>query len=49
MRVGGARHCLLTTGSAALTPWRERASSGIVNAAQSAYFQMLHDQLAPPF
>lgn len=37
---------LFTTGSAALTPRPERASSGIVNAAQAAYFRMLYDQLA---
>lgn len=36
---------LFTTGSAVLTPRPERASSGIVNAAQATYFRMLHDQL----
>jgi NADP-dependent 3-hydroxy acid dehydrogenase YdfG len=43
-----ARHgtLLFTTGSAALTPRPERATSGIVNAAQSTYFRMLHEQLA---
>ena len=46
MRAAGRGALLFTTGSAALTPTAERASSGIVNAAQSAYFRMLHDQLA---
>ncbi|MFL5830843.1 MAG: SDR family NAD(P)-dependent oxidoreductase [Solirubrobacteraceae bacterium] len=47
MRAAGHGTLLFTTGSAALTPRPERASSGIVNAAQSTYFRMLHDQLAP--
>jgi short-subunit dehydrogenase len=47
MRAAGRGTLLFTTGSAALTPNRERASSGIVNAAQSTYFRMLHDQLGP--
>jgi hypothetical protein len=38
---------LFTTGSAALTPTPQRATSGIVNAAQSVYIRMLQDQLAP--
>jgi hypothetical protein len=46
MRATGRGTLLFTTGSAALTPRPERASSGIVNAAQSTYFRMLHDQLA---
>jgi NADP-dependent 3-hydroxy acid dehydrogenase YdfG len=46
MRSAGRGTLLFTTGSAALTPTAARASSGIVNAAQSAYFRMLHDDLA---
>jgi NADP-dependent 3-hydroxy acid dehydrogenase YdfG len=46
MRAAGRGTLLFTTGSAALTPRPERASSGIVNAAQGTYFRMLHDQLA---
>jgi NADP-dependent 3-hydroxy acid dehydrogenase YdfG len=46
MRAAGHGTLLFTTGSAALTPTPARASSGIVNAAQSAYIRMLHDQLA---
>lgn len=46
MRAAGRGTLLFTTGSAALTPRPERASSGIVNAAQATYFRMLHDQLA---
>lgn len=45
MRAAGHGTLLFTTGSAALTPRYERAASGIVNAAQSVYFHMLHDQL----
>ncbi|MBI5106589.1 MAG: SDR family NAD(P)-dependent oxidoreductase [Solirubrobacterales bacterium] len=45
MRAAGRGALLFTTGSAALTPTAARASSGIVNAAQSAYFRMLHDRL----
>jgi NADP-dependent 3-hydroxy acid dehydrogenase YdfG len=45
MRASGKGTLLFTTGSAALTPSPARASSGIVNAAQSTYFRMLHDQL----
>jgi len=47
MRAAGRGTLLFTTGSAALTPTPARASSGIVNAAQSAYFRMLHDALGP--
>ena len=46
MRAAGRGTLLFTTGSAVLTPRPERASSGIVNAAQATYFRMLHDQLA---
>lgn len=46
MRAAGRGTLLFTTGSAALTPTPARASSGIVNAAQSTYFRMLHDRLA---
>lgn len=46
MRAAGHGTLLFTTGSAALTPRPDRASSGIVNAAQTGYFRMLHDQLA---
>ena len=46
MRAAGRGRLLFTTGSAAITPSAARASSGIVNAAQSVYFRMLHDQLA---
>jgi len=46
MRAAGRGTLLFTTGSAALTPRPERAASGIVNAAQSTYFRMLHDRLA---
>lgn len=45
MRAAARGTLLFTTGSAALTPTPARASSGIVNAAQSAYFRMLHDGL----
>jgi NADP-dependent 3-hydroxy acid dehydrogenase YdfG len=45
MRAAGRGTLLFTTGSAALTPTAARATSGIVNAAQSVYFRMLHDQL----
>jgi NADP-dependent 3-hydroxy acid dehydrogenase YdfG len=45
MRAAGRGTLLFTTGSAALTPTPARATSGIVNAAQSTYFRMLHDQL----
>jgi NAD(P)-dependent dehydrogenase (short-subunit alcohol dehydrogenase family) len=38
---------LFTTGSAVLKPNPDRAASGIVNAAQAIYFEMLHDALAP--
>jgi short-subunit dehydrogenase len=47
MRAAGRGTLLFTTGSAALTPNPARATSGIVNAAQSVYFRMLHDALAP--
>jgi NAD(P)-dependent dehydrogenase (short-subunit alcohol dehydrogenase family) len=47
MRSAGRGRLLFTTGSAALTPTPGRAASGIVNAAQSAYFRMLHDRLGP--
>lgn len=46
MRAAGRGTLVFTTGSAALTPNPERASSGIVNAAQATYFRMLHDSLA---
>jgi NADP-dependent 3-hydroxy acid dehydrogenase YdfG len=46
MRAAGRGTLLFTTGSAALTPTSGRAASGIVNAAQSVYIRMLHDQLA---
>jgi short-subunit dehydrogenase len=46
MRAARRGTLLFTTGSAALKPNPERATSGVVNAAQSAYFQMLHDQLS---
>jgi NADP-dependent 3-hydroxy acid dehydrogenase YdfG len=46
MRAARRGTLLFTTGSAVLTPSPERASSGIVNAAQGTYFRMLHDQLA---
>ena len=46
MRAAGRGTLLFTTGSAALTPTPGRATSGIVNAAQSVYIRMLHDQLA---
>jgi short-subunit dehydrogenase len=45
MRAASHGTLLFTTGSAALSPTPARASSGIVNAAQSTYFRMLHDQL----
>jgi NADP-dependent 3-hydroxy acid dehydrogenase YdfG len=47
MREAGRGTLLFTTGSAALTPTPARAASGIVNAAQSVYIRMLHDQLGP--
>lgn len=47
MRAAGRGTLLFTTGSAALTPTAARAVSGIVNAAQSTYFRMLHDALGP--
>jgi short-subunit dehydrogenase len=46
MRAARRGTLLFTTGSAALTPTPGRATSGIVNAAQSVYIRMLHDQLA---
>jgi NADP-dependent 3-hydroxy acid dehydrogenase YdfG len=46
MRTAGRGTLMFTTGSAALTPTAARASSGIINAAQSVYFRMLHDQLS---
>jgi hypothetical protein len=46
MRAAGRGTLLFTTGSAALTPRPERASSGIVNSAQATYFGTLHDRLA---
>jgi NADP-dependent 3-hydroxy acid dehydrogenase YdfG len=45
MRAAGRGTLLFTTGSAAVNPTAARASSGIVNAAQSTYFRMLHDRL----
>jgi NADP-dependent 3-hydroxy acid dehydrogenase YdfG len=46
MRAAGRGSLLFTTGSAALTPSSGRATSGVVNAAQSVYIRMLHDSLA---
>jgi short-subunit dehydrogenase len=46
MRAAGRGSLLFTTGSAALTPTAARATSGVVNAAQSVYIRMLHDALA---
>ena len=45
MRSAGRGTLLFTTGSAVLRPNPERAASGIVNAAQSVYFRMLHERL----
>jgi NADP-dependent 3-hydroxy acid dehydrogenase YdfG len=47
MREARTGTLLFTTGSAVLNPNPDRAVSGIVNAAQAAYFRMLHDALAP--
>jgi short-subunit dehydrogenase len=47
MEERGRGTLLFTTGSAVLTPNPERATSGIVNAAQATYFEMLHDALEP--
>jgi short-subunit dehydrogenase len=47
MRKRGRGTLLFTTGSAVLKPNPDRAASGIVNAAQSTYFEMLHGALAP--
>ena len=38
---------LFTTGSAALTPSPERATSGVTYGAENVYVQMLHEALAP--
>jgi short-subunit dehydrogenase len=38
---------LATTGSAALEPSAERATSGVAYAAETAYLRMLHDALRP--
>lgn len=46
MRATGRGTLLFTTGSAVLRPSADRATSGIVNAAQATYFRMLHDRLA---
>jgi NADP-dependent 3-hydroxy acid dehydrogenase YdfG len=46
MRAARRGSLLFTTGSAALTPSSGRATSGVVNAAQSVYIRMLHDALA---
>jgi NADP-dependent 3-hydroxy acid dehydrogenase YdfG len=46
MRASSRGSLLFTTGSAALTPSSGRATSGVVNAAQSVYIRMLHDSLA---
>ncbi len=47
MRKRGTGTMLFTTGSAVLNPNPDRASSGITNAAQTAYFKMLGQALAP--
>lgn len=47
MRAAGRGTLLFTTGSAVLKPNPERATSGVVNAAQATYFRMLHDKLGP--
>jgi short-subunit dehydrogenase len=47
MRERGRGTLLFTTGSAVLKPNPDRAASGIVNAAQATYFEMLHATLAP--
>jgi NADP-dependent 3-hydroxy acid dehydrogenase YdfG len=47
MRERGGGTLLFTTGSAVLSPNPDRAASGIVNAAQAAYFKMLHEALGP--
>ena len=47
MRAHGRGTLLFTTGSAALTPSADRATSGVAYAAQTAYVRMLHDALAP--
>jgi NADP-dependent 3-hydroxy acid dehydrogenase YdfG len=46
MRAAGRGTLLFTTGSAVLNPNPERATSGVVNAAQATYFRMLHESLA---
>jgi short-subunit dehydrogenase len=46
MLEAGRGSLLFTTGSAAIRPSAQRATSGVVNAAQATYFGMLHDVLA---
>lgn len=46
MRAAGRGSLLFTTGSAAIRPSAERASSAIVNAAQASYWRLLHDALS---
>ena len=47
MLAAGRGSLLFTTGSAVIRPRPDRATSGVVNAAQAMYFKMLHDALAP--
>jgi short-subunit dehydrogenase len=47
MREAGRGTLLFTTGSAVIRPNPDRATSGIVNAAQATYFRMLNESLAP--
>jgi short-subunit dehydrogenase len=46
MRAARRGSLLFTTGSAVIRPSADRATSGVVNAAQATYFKMLHDALA---
>ena len=46
MRAARRGSLLFTTGSAVIRPSADRATSGIVNAAQAMYFKMLHEALA---
>ena len=47
MRKRGRGTLLFTTGSAALTPSPERATSGVTYGAENVYVQMRHEALAP--
>jgi NAD(P)-dependent dehydrogenase (short-subunit alcohol dehydrogenase family) len=47
MQDAGRGTLLFTTGSAAIRPNAQRATSAVANAAQGMYIKMLHEALAP--